>query len=162
MLQAGTISTTATRWNEPIVRQDMRQTATLSPRTPSLTRLQSSSARGPQLPIAVVGGGIAGLTAALQLSRRLPPDRRIILYEAQERLGGWIESDVVEFEGNQSGQGTVVLEGGPRSIRPKGLSGWTMIELVRQKLSIHYVAFSGDNAELLTLSSILCPARFTH
>lgn len=143
MLQYGNIHTTATRWGKPIVRQDMRQTATFALRTPSLTRLQSSSARGPQLPIAVVGGGIAGLTAALQLSRRLPPDRRIILYEAQQRLGGWIESDVIEFQGNQSGQGTVVLEGGPRSIRPKGLSGWTMIELVRQKLQNHCAAFSG-------------------
>ncbi|PWN19878.1 Protoporphyrinogen oxidase [Microstroma glucosiphilum] len=103
---------------------------TQSLRARSLAELRPYPTGGPRLPIAVVGGGVAGLTAALQLSRRLPPDRRIILYEAQQRLGGWIESDVVEFEGRQSGAGSVVLEGGPRSIRPKGLSGWTMVELI--------------------------------
>lgn len=123
-----------TRRIKPVPCPDTRQMPTHHLRTQTFARLQSSSARPPPLPIAIIGGGIAGITAALQLSRRLPPDRRIILYEAQERLGGWIESDVVEYKGQQSGSGTVVLEGGPRSIRPKGLSGWTMVELVRMSL----------------------------
>ncbi|KAL3311062.1 hypothetical protein Ciccas_010362 [Cichlidogyrus casuarinus] len=41
--------------------------------------------------IAVLGGGLSGLTSALVLSRKLP-SARIQLYESSDRFGGWIHS----------------------------------------------------------------------
>jgi oxygen-dependent protoporphyrinogen oxidase len=74
--------------------------------------------------IAVVGGGLAGLTAAYYLSRALP-DARITLIEASDRTGGWIKSIPVHTE-----HGETVFEAGPRSVRPKALEGWLMLDLV--------------------------------
>lgn len=79
-----------------------------------------------QPPIAVLGAGLSGLTVALRLSRALP-HRRIVIFESSSRLGGWVKSERIPIAG---GPGEVVLESGPRSIRPKGASGWSMIELV--------------------------------
>ena len=38
--------------------------------------------------VAVVGGGIAGLAAALRLRERLGPAAEIVVYEQQSALGG--------------------------------------------------------------------------
>ncbi|MGH2787388.1 MAG: protoporphyrinogen oxidase [Actinomycetota bacterium] len=43
--------------------------------------------------VAVVGGGITGLSAALTLSRALPPDVGVTVIEARDRLGGVIRTD---------------------------------------------------------------------
>ncbi|CAO1631255.1 unnamed protein product [Parajaminaea phylloscopi] len=76
--------------------------------------------------IAVLGGGLSGLTTTLYLSRLLP-QHRIILWETSDHLGGWVRSEKVHLPGSQ---GDAVLEAGPRSIRPKGAAGWRMIEMI--------------------------------
>lgn len=62
--------------------------------------------------IGVLGGGITGLTTAWQLKEFLP-DAKITLYEKEDRLGGWMNSEIVETDG-----GEVLFEWGPRSLRP--------------------------------------------
>jgi len=61
--------------------------------------------------IAVIGGGITGLTAAYCLSKR--QDISVTLYEGSDRLGGWIQSKHVDVPG-----GRVLFELGPRTLRP--------------------------------------------
>lgn len=74
--------------------------------------------------IAVLGGGLTGLSSAFHLSRRFPGSR-ITLVEKQKRLGGWVRSDRVQIPGKEA---TVLLEGGPRTLRPNAPS---VLELVR-------------------------------
>ena len=45
----------------------------------------------PAAQVAVIGGGISGLTAAYQLGT-LRPDLRVVLFEASDRLGGVIQT----------------------------------------------------------------------
>lgn len=73
-------------------------------------------------PIAVLGGGITGLSAAFHLARR-SPSTQILLLEKEARYGGWINTENAEVNGQR-----VVLESGPRTLRPNGLA---LLELVR-------------------------------
>jgi len=73
--------------------------------------------------ISVLGGGITGLSSAFYLSRRFP-SARIFLLDRQNRLGGWVQSERVQLP---NGLGSVLLEGGPRTLRPNGKS---VLELV--------------------------------
>ena len=68
---------------------------------------------------AVIGGGIAGLAAAYELerARAADPTVRYTLFEARERLGGALASEVV--------QGTV-LERGPDSFLSEKAAGATL------------------------------------
>jgi protoporphyrinogen/coproporphyrinogen III oxidase len=71
-----------------------------------------------EMQIAVLGGGITGLSNAYYLTRELP-DAKITLYEADDRLGGWVRSKQVNI-----GNGNIVFEQGPRTLRyamPAGL-----------------------------------------
>ncbi|ELU36621.1 protoporphyrinogen oxidase [Rhizoctonia solani AG-1 IA] len=82
--------------------------------------------------IGVLGGGISGLATAFHLVRRLPPSFpvNVILFEKNKRLGGWIKSESVELSAssnNASGTHSVVLETGPRTLRPRSLE---MLELI--------------------------------
>jgi oxygen-dependent protoporphyrinogen oxidase len=79
--------------------------------------------------IAVLGGGITGLTSAFHLANRLP-HARITLFEKTSRLGGWIDSERVQVDG-----GDVLFEWGPRSLRPdpKG-AGLATLALVSSNL----------------------------
>lgn len=65
--------------------------------------------------IAVLGGGLTGLTAAYYLAKKLPSTAKITLYESSDRLGGWIKTDrvPVDVEGKS---GTVSFERGARSL----------------------------------------------
>ena len=74
--------------------------------------------------VAVLGGGITGLAAAFYLSESLP-HKRISLFEASSRLGGWLQSTSVDV-----GTGKVVFEQGPRNLRPKMPNGFVTIDLV--------------------------------
>ncbi|KAK0526914.1 hypothetical protein OC842_005035 [Tilletia horrida] len=88
----------------------------------------------PSRTIAVLGGGLTGLTSALVLARKLPSDGRfrIVLVEKQERFGGWVQSDVLPLhDGDTNSKTVAVAEGGPRSIRPRGTSGMVMLDLIR-------------------------------
>ncbi|OTA55675.1 Protoporphyrinogen oxidase [Hypoxylon sp. EC38] len=62
--------------------------------------------------IAVIGGGITGLTAAYYASRRYPL-ASITLFESSMRLGGLIESEYVSLDEGP----VVVCEKGPRTLR---------------------------------------------
>lgn len=63
--------------------------------------------------IAVLGGGITGLTTAFYLTRKLP-EARIVVYEADTRWGGWLKSDRIKV--SKDGKEEVLLERGPRLI----------------------------------------------
>lgn len=93
--------------------------------------VRHSSTASPQRSIAIAGAGIAGLTAALELSRALP-SHRIVLLESSQRLGGWVHSERITLTASDgSGKSeTALLEGGPRSIRPVGAPGLAMLSLV--------------------------------
>lgn len=75
--------------------------------------------------IAVLGGGVTGLTAAFELARTIH-DAKITVYEQSGRFGGWIDSEVVKVD-----DGEIIFEWGARSFRPalEG-SGWTTATLV--------------------------------
>lgn len=78
----------------------------------------------------ILGGGLTGLTTAYLLAKRLGPDgaRKLTLIEKGSRLGGWVDSRprkayLPNLIGNNKSKGEeieVILESGPRSIRPRG------------------------------------------
>ena len=94
--------------------------------------------------ITILGGGLTGLTTAYRLARALRAlpasihgahkDTRVTLLEKSERIGGWVDSRVCEVEVEGRGKVEVVLEAGPRSIRPKGGIGAAyMLKLVSRR-----------------------------
>lgn len=76
--------------------------------------------------VAILGGGLTGLSAAFYISRSLP-QARITLLEKSSRLGGWVRSERVQVEDKQGHHASVVLEAGPRTLRPNAQS---VLELV--------------------------------
>ncbi len=77
--------------------------------------------------IAVLGGGLSGLSSAFHLSRRYPA-AHITLLERSSRLGGWVRSERVNVRDGNGNQARVLLERGPRTLRPNGRA---VLELVR-------------------------------
>ncbi|TVY32535.1 Protoporphyrinogen oxidase [Lachnellula subtilissima] len=78
--------------------------------------------------IAVLGGGITGLASAHYLARELP-HAKITLYEASDRVGGWLRTTELGGE-----EGEVYFEQGPRTLRPGnafGCAGLTTLELIQ-------------------------------
>ena len=73
---------------------------------------QLSSEPPPTHDVAVLGGGITGLACAYYLTRELPK-AKITIYEASDRLGGWLSSARVPVK-----DGSVLFEAGPRTLRP--------------------------------------------
>lgn len=74
--------------------------------------------------IAVLGGGITGLTAAFELARTIP-HATVTLWEKSQRLGGWLDSEIVEVPG-----GEVLFEWGARSFRVPERGGLATANLV--------------------------------
>ncbi|PPQ99256.1 hypothetical protein CVT24_009301 [Panaeolus cyanescens] len=70
--------------------------------------------------ITVIGAGLSGLSSAFHLSRRFP-NSRIVVLERQAKLGGWV---------NSTRTNQVLLEGGPRTLRPNGKSVLELINLL--------------------------------
>ncbi|KAK0657357.1 hypothetical protein B0T16DRAFT_318783 [Cercophora newfieldiana] len=70
----------------------------------------------PPRTIAVLGGGLTGLTTAWYLSRWLPK-AKITLYEASDRLGGWIDTETVPVTTPDGKEGTVAFERGARMVQ---------------------------------------------
>lgn len=80
----------------------------------------------PDLPrdIAVLGGGLTGLTTAYYLTR-FHPEAKITLYESTDRLGGWIDTEQVEVETAQGKTATISFERGARAVAPQStLTRW--------------------------------------
>jgi oxygen-dependent protoporphyrinogen oxidase len=73
-------------------------------------RYSSTSAAYPER-IAVLGGGVAGLSSAYFVSREFPKSK-ITVFEAGEHAGGWMKSKKVVVPG-----GEVLFELGPRTLR---------------------------------------------
>ena len=71
--------------------------------------------------VTILGGGIAGLSSAFYLATRsnIPVVR---LYEASNRVSGWINSE------NHNGY---YFESSARTLRPKGITGNTTLELIQ-------------------------------
>ena len=80
--------------------------------------------------VAILGGGITGLATAFYLSKFLP-EVRITLFEGSSRLGGWLHSKQVDV-----GNGHVVFEQGPRTLRPNVPNGLVTLKLVCLIISI--------------------------
>ena len=78
---------------------------------PSLARHYSSEPP-PSHDVAVLGGGITGLACAYYLTRELPR-AKVTIYEASDRLGGWLSSTRVPVK-----DGSILFEAGPRTLRP--------------------------------------------
>ncbi|KAF8137439.1 hypothetical protein EV363DRAFT_1156281 [Boletus edulis] len=76
--------------------------------------------------IAVLGGGLTGLSAAFHLSRRFPTTA-ITLINKETRFGGWVRSERVKA-GHQDAE--VLLEAGPRTLRPNARSVLELIHLL--------------------------------
>ncbi|KAK1752374.1 hypothetical protein QBC47DRAFT_388267 [Echria macrotheca] len=100
--------------------------------------------------IAVLGGGLTGLTTAFWLSRFLPKDAHITLYEASDRLGGWIDTAKVEVEDARGRRGTVNFDSGARMVmfpkvkdrRSDHLFFWELINELRLGSELLYVPSS--------------------
>lgn len=75
--------------------------------------------------VAVVGGGITGLTAAWRLTQD-PKCTGVTLYEKSHRLGGWMESETIPV-----GDGQIVFEYGPRTLRWTDPTGKFIMKMVR-------------------------------
>jgi oxygen-dependent protoporphyrinogen oxidase len=75
--------------------------------------------------IAVLGGGITGLSSAHYLTRELP-NAQITIYESEDKLGGWLQSKYVNVR-----NGKILFEQGPRTLRPSTASALATVEMVR-------------------------------
>ncbi|XP_032898494.1 protoporphyrinogen oxidase isoform X2 [Amblyraja radiata] len=73
--------------------------------------------------LVVVGAGVSGLAAALHLSRVVPA-AKVLLLEASDRTGGWLQTTCTE-EG-------AILEHGPRGVRSTGTVGTNTLQLVSE------------------------------
>lgn len=91
--------------------------------------------------VAILGGGISGLSAAYYLARMAPPTTKITLIEGKKRLGGWIESrrvtpghydNIHQLPKNNSKENTILFEAGPRTLRPEGSNGAILLEMVKK------------------------------
>lgn len=107
--------------------------------------------KGP-LNVAVLGGGITGLAAAYRLLCFPQGNQaiRITIFDDKPTLGGWLKSDFVDVPG-----GKVLLESGPRTLRPAGASGLTTLSLIHEL---------GLEEELLTCSkdSVAAKNRYVY
>jgi oxygen-dependent protoporphyrinogen oxidase len=79
--------------------------------TSRCSRFRHASTKSYPERIAVLGGGVAGLSSAYFVSREFP-NSKVTLFEKGKDLGGWIKSKRVAVEG-----GDVVFELGPRTLR---------------------------------------------
>jgi len=94
-----------------------------------LLRIQGSQSGGlnaeeNKINIAVLGGGITGLSSAHYLAKEFP-DANITIYEGSDRLGGWVKSKRIEV-----GLGHIIFEQGPRSLRPGTPAGLLTLDMV--------------------------------
>lgn len=78
----------------------------------------------PPKDIAVLGGGLTGLTTAYYLTR-FHPEAKITLYESGGRLGGWIDTEQIEVKTSGGQAATISFERGARAVSPQStLTRW--------------------------------------
>ncbi|QPC75780.1 hypothetical protein HYE68_006532 [Fusarium pseudograminearum] len=85
--------------------------------------------------IAVIGGGLTGLSAAYYLAKKLPSTTKITLYEASDRLGGWIKTDRVPVDIGGK-KGIVSFERGSRSLTSLAGNTFRFDDLVLYDLTL--------------------------
>ncbi|TFK38188.1 hypothetical protein BDQ12DRAFT_124232 [Crucibulum laeve] len=93
--------------------------------------------------VAILGGGLTGLSSALHLSRRFPGSR-ITLLEKQTILGGWVRSERVQIHQSDA---SVVLEAGPRTLRPNAKSILELINILNLQDSVITVSKTSPAAK---------------
>ncbi|KAG9124363.1 oxygen-dependent protoporphyrinogen oxidase [Ceratobasidium sp. 392] len=93
--------------------------------------------------IGILGGGISGLSAAFHLSRRLGSNSnaRIVILEKTKRLGGWIKTENTTIHAGGKPH-SLVLEAGPRSLRPRSLEMLELIHLLGLEPSLSLIPYS--------------------
>jgi oxygen-dependent protoporphyrinogen oxidase len=84
----------------------------------------------PPSSIAILGGGLTGLSAAFHLSRRFPA-AHITLLNKDIQFGGWVHSSRAKITLKDGRETSVLLEAGPRTLKPNSKS---VLELVGNKL----------------------------
>lgn len=77
--------------------------------------------------IAVLGGGLSGLANAYFISKA-DPNARITVYEASDRVGGWVNSKVIKGPNEEK---AMVFERGPRTLRT-GINGSISVKLIEE------------------------------
>ncbi|KAF1354191.1 Protoporphyrinogen oxidase [Lizonia empirigonia] len=100
------------RRHVPLLESTLRARALRPLLASQCTRVRfSSTATAPPERIAVLGGGIAGLSSAYFASKEFPTSK-ITVYESGAETGGWIRTKRVQVPG-----GHVLFEAGPRTLR---------------------------------------------
>ncbi|GJE85143.1 protoporphyrinogen oxidase [Phanerochaete sordida] len=79
--------------------------------------------------ISVIGGGLSGLSSAFHLARRFPA-AKITLLEQSPRLGGWVDNERVHVKDDKGNEARMLLERGPRTLRPNGKAVLELINLL--------------------------------
>ncbi|KAI9069094.1 Protoporphyrinogen oxidase [Trametes sanguinea] len=99
--------------------------------------------------VTIVGGGLSGLSAAFHLSRRFPASSgaSITLIEKSNRLGGWVQSERARVKDRYGRQADVLLESGPRTLRPASKAILELIHLLNLTTSILTVPRSAPAAK---------------
>ncbi|KAK0731769.1 hypothetical protein B0H67DRAFT_501668, partial [Lasiosphaeris hirsuta] len=107
--------------NGPVQRHASRRYLAMAPET---TEKQKSPRQ-----IAVLGGGLTGLSAAWHLAQMCPKDK-ITLYEATDYLGGWIQTEEIDVKTPDGKPGLVYFEKAARMIQAPKRNGTLFDDLV--------------------------------
>lgn len=95
-----------------------RPSASPLPPTSGLRSYATASAHPLPNDIAVLGGGLTGLTTAFYLAH-FHPNAKITIYEAADRLGGWVDTEHVEVKTQEGKTATITFERGARTVTPQ-------------------------------------------
>ncbi|PHH73292.1 hypothetical protein CDD80_3910 [Ophiocordyceps camponoti-rufipedis] len=107
----------------PSVRARLANSNLLRSRPPTNPRTRSATtAASPGRRIAIIGGGLTGLTTAYRLACTQPPSTTITIYEASPRLGGWIRTDETRVDVGGV-RGTFVAVRRPWAVPPRHEAG---------------------------------------